>query len=556
MMRSKLIELLKQETDINLLELVLGFLIIGISNALVLVIVQGVTEAHGDPSATLKYLLFFIVCVTTFSYTKKIVNVKLTRYVQQAISQLRIRILEKIRHANLISFEGLDRSQLINAVSENTLVIVDGAKHFGQGIPAGIMLVCSFIYVANISIPAIYIVGVCVAACAFVIWRLNSSIGADLSNSLRKEDEFLNSFHQFLDGFKELKMSREKSADLFENHIRKSSVDAKALNTKTAISIIDSEIYTYIFFYILLAAVLFLLPKLGSLNQEQTLTITTILLFLLGNGTVFVQALPNITKTDVAIENIARLEAVLDDLEIKEDTAAVNPWPLRQPSGDIVARNLIFSYPGPQDRAFSVQIDELIIKGGDLLYIQGGNGSGKSTLLKLLTGLYKPLAGTIHFDGLPVTDENIQNYREFFSIVFSDFHLFDRLYGAKAVSQERVVELLREMQLTGKTSYQDGAFVNLNLSTGQRKRLALLIALLEDRPIYVFDELAADQDPEFRKYFYEVILQELKKQGKTVIVVTHDDRYFETADRLLKMEYGRLLKETPAKPVRKTRKQA
>jgi putative ATP-binding cassette transporter len=541
MMKNRLIQLLQQETSVNLAKLFVAFVIIGVTNALVLVIVHDVTEAHGHEETNFRLLMLFILCVATFAYTKKLVNSRLTTHVQQAILQLRIRILDKVRNASLMSYEGLERSQLINALSENTLAIVEGAKHFGEGVPAGIMLVCSFIYVAVISVPAVFIVALCVAGATVVIWSLNRSIADDLNNAMHKEDEFLDAFHQFLDGFKELKMDRRKSADLFDNYLARSSADAKDLNTKAAISVVNSDIYTYVFFYLLLASMLFLLPKLTSISAEETLSITTILLFLLGNGTVFVQALPNITKTDVAIRNITRLEAALDDLEPPVDSALVSPWSRVESRGDIVLRNLYFSYAGPQDQSFSVHVDELRVKAGELLYIQGGNGSGKSTLLKLITGLYRPAVGTIEYGGVAVTAENLQHYRECFSIIFTDFHLFDRLYGLQGVDEGRVAELLAEMQLSAKTSYAQGCFRNLNLSTGQRKRLALLVALLEDRPLCVFDEVAADQDPQFRKYFYEVMLQNLKRQGRTIIAVTHDDRYFHTGDRVLKMEYGRLV---------------
>ena len=139
-----------------------------------------------------------------------------------------------------------------------------------------------------------------------------------------------------------------------------------------------------------------------------------------------------------------------------------------------------------------------------------------------------------------VTPRNVQSYRNLFSAIFSDFHLFDKLHGLRQADPARVDQLLRLMQISCKTRYCDGRFSNINLSTGQRKRLALVVAYLEDKPVYVFDEVAADQDPEFRTYFYEVMLRDLKKTGKTVIAISHDDRYFHVADRVLRMEYGRL----------------
>jgi len=140
-----------------------------------------------------------------------------------------------------------------------------------------------------------------------------------------------------------------------------------------------------------------------------------------------------------------------------------------------------------------------------------------------------------------LTRGNVQNYRELFSTVFGQFHLFDRLYGMEDADPQSVQAILDEMQLSGKTRFEAGRFTDLNLSTGQRKRLALAVTLLENKEILVFDEWAADQDPHFRKYFYEVVLQRLKEEGKTVIAVTHDERFWKHADRVIKMEYGSIV---------------
>jgi ABC-type siderophore export system fused ATPase/permease subunit len=177
---------------------------------------------------------------------------------------------------------------------------------------------------------------------------------------------------------------------------------------------------------------------------------------------------------------------------------------------------------------------------GDVVFLTGGNGSGKSTLLKLLTGLYVPDSGRILAGDDPVTRDNIQGYREMFSAIFSDFHLFRRLYGLLGTDETAVAGLLHQMQLDHKVEFKDDRFSNLELSSGQRKRLALVVSLLEDRPILVFDELAADQDPQFRRFLYEELLATLKREGRTVIAATHDDRYFHVADKVVKLEYGRV----------------
>jgi putative ATP-binding cassette transporter len=203
----------------------------------------------------------------------------------------------------------------------------------------------------------------------------------------------------------------------------------------------------------------------------------------------------------------------------------------------------MFGYTDSSDRQlFSVgPINETVYQ-GELLFVTGGNGSGKSTFLKLLTGLYTPRSGIVEIDEIILDRDSIAAYREHFSIVFTDFHLFERLYGLEGIDTVKVNRLIREMELDKKTSFLNGSFTNVMLSTGQRKRLALIAALMDDKPICVFDEVAADQDPTFRKYFYEIFLEQLKKQGKTIVVVSHDDSYFHVADRIIKMDYGKVIR--------------
>ena len=175
------------------------------------------------------------------------------------------------------------------------------------------------------------------------------------------------------------------------------------------------------------------------------------------------------------------------------------------------------------------------------MFIVGGNGSGKSTLLKLITGLYYPLTGNIYLNNKPLEADDYVDYRELYSTIFTDFHLFDRLYGIEDIDSQRVDQFLETMGLEKKTTFKNNGFSNTELSTGQKKRLAYIASVLEDKQIYIFDEWAADQDPEFRQYFYEVLLKDLKAKGKTVIAVSHDDRYFYAADRVIKIEYGKII---------------
>ena len=186
---------------------------------------------------------------------------------------------------------------------------------------------------------------------------------------------------------------------------------------------------------------------------------------------------------------------------------------------------------------------------GELIFIIGGNGSGKSTLAKLITGLYPPLSGAIYLNGKRITQDNVEWYRQHFSAIFYDFYLFDSFLGFDRPNLDQEVEnYLMQLQLAHKVTIKNGVLSTTELSQGQRKRLALLTAYLEDRPIYVFDEWAADQEPRFRELFYKQILLQLKERGKIVIVISHDERYFHLADHIIKLDYGAVESEQTVQP--------
>jgi putative pyoverdin transport system ATP-binding/permease protein len=199
-------------------------------------------------------------------------------------------------------------------------------------------------------------------------------------------------------------------------------------------------------------------------------------------------------------------------------------------------------HPPGEERGFLLGPINLSLQPGEITYIVGGNGSGKSTLAKLITGLYLPQSGAIYLDGERITEQNLEWYRQHFSAIFSDFYLFDRCLGFNHADLDRDVEhYLKQLQLDHKVKVKDGVLSTTRLSQGQRKRLALLTAYLEDRPIYLFDEWASDQEPLFRDLFYKEILVKLKERGKTVLVITHDDRYFHLADHIIKLDYGKVV---------------
>jgi putative ATP-binding cassette transporter len=204
-------------------------------------------------------------------------------------------------------------------------------------------------------------------------------------------------------------------------------------------------------------------------------------------------------------------------------------------------------YREHEDATFQLGPIDLAFRPGEVVYLIGGNGSGKTTLAKLLLGLYTPESGVIRVDGVAIDDAGRDRYRELFSAVFADYHLFDSLHGAAGPGiDERARRHLERLGLERRVRVEAGTLHVDGLSQGQRRRLALVAACLDDRPFYVFDEWAADQDPEFRRVFYTELIPELRARGKTVLVITHDDAYFALADRCLRMDFGRLVEPVRA----------
>ena len=209
--------------------------------------------------------------------------------------------------------------------------------------------------------------------------------------------------------------------------------------------------------------------------------------------------------------------------------------------------NIIFRYVDKfSDTVFKIGPIDFSLRAGELVFITGGNGSGKSTFLRVLSGLYPPDSGEVLLDGRPITNATRDEYRGLMSAIFFDYHLFQRLYGLPDADPGDIDRLLAQFRLTDKTALTNGEFRTLDLSGGQRRRLALIVSMLEKRPIMILDEWTAEQDPEFRRKFYDELLPEMMRAGATIVVITHDDRYLDELHlpaRRIRMDEGRIVEE-------------
>ncbi len=266
------------------------------------------------------------------------------------------------------------------------------------------------------------------------------------------------------------------------------------------------------------------------------------ILYMMFPLSVLMDGLPVFDRAGIALKKI---EALSEESGEPKADILYRPLRLTRPTTLELVGVTHRYYGGRDERGFTLGPIDLILRPGELVFLVGGNGSGKTTLSLLLVGLYSPEQGEVRLGGRRISEGGLESYRQQFSAVFSDFYLFDSLLGFRGRELDAEARAyLAGLQLDHKVRIENGEFSTVNLSQGQRKRLALLVAYLEDRPFYVFDEWAADQDPVFKKIFYTEILASLRARGKTVVVITHDDAYFQVADRCLKLEEGRLTENT------------
>ncbi len=293
-------------------------------------------------------------------------------------------------------------------------------------------------------------------------------------------------------------------------------------------------------FFVVLGLLILLLPRLQPMDSGVLIGFTVILFQMMGPLEMVMNSLPQFGRALASARTVEEmgfnLESEITEREGAAEPASTPAWQRLELSGV----THLYHRENEEERFLLGPIDATF-RPGELVFLVGGNGSGKTTLAKLLLGLYAPESGEIRLGGQTIDDASREEYREHFAAVFSDFFVFETLLGIDAASlDDEARKYLTKLHLQQKVQVTDGALSTIELSQGQRKRLALLTAYLEDRPIYLFDEWAADQDPLFKEIFYLELLPELKARGKTVFVISHDDHYFHVADRVLKLDYGKI----------------
>ena len=380
-------------------------------------------------------------------------------------------------------------------------------------------------------------------ALAMIAYALAAKRAARYMRLARREwDALVKHFRALTLGAKELKLNRRRSDAFLAESLQPTTSELRKQSSKGANIYVVLNSWTQTLYFIIIALILFVVPGfVGNFAGHVLTGYALTVLYMAGPMMLLVSAIPTLSNATVSLEKVEELGLTLAQPKRLSDEGRAMPGK-RISWHEIELRGITHSYYREREASsFTLGPINTTLTRGELVFLVGGNGSGKTTLAKLLCGLYIPESGALLLDGKPVSDLTRDQYRQLFSVVFSDFYLFEKLLGLEAKNLDsRAAHYIARLQLEHKVEVRDGQLSTVDLSQGQRKRLALLTAYLEDRHIYIFDEWAADQDPVFREIFYYELLPELKARGKTVVVISHDDRYYGMADRILKLDYGQL----------------
>lgn len=492
-----------------------------------------------QPQAPPQLLWGFLGLVTVALTTTLISQFLLAQLAQDAIYKLRLRISGWILASPLRHLEELGSSRLLATLTEDIQAISSGVFSIPTLCVNAAIVIASLAYLGWLSmwvlLGTLVFMGLSISLVQVLIDRAVRSFTA----AREENDALMQHFQAITNGIKELKLHFQRREDFVQEDLQTTAATLREYRIGSQRAIALSGGVGELSFFVLLGLLVYGLPQIQTVSAEllsgYVLTISY-LMRPIGNTLAI---LPSLTQAGVALRKIDTLGL---SLASRAETLARIGTTDRQ-FKQIEIRQATHSYQlAGQENTFTLGPVDLTLYPGELVFIVGGNGSGKSTLAKLITGLYVPDAGEILLDGILVDDRNRELYRQLFSTVFADFYLFDRLLGLGLQDLDAQAKTyLEQLQLTHKVTIENGKLSTTALSQGQRKRLALLTAYLEDRPIYLFDEWAADQDPFFREIFYQQLLPELKQRGKAVLVISHDDRYFHLADRLLKLDYGQIV---------------
>lgn len=469
----------------------------------------------------------------------------LIRVGQRTEYDLRMHLVRRVLATPLRKLEQIGASRIVGVLTQDIQNIGMVSSMLPNLCVNAAMLAGCLAYLAWLSLPLLGFLLIFLAVTIVINNLLHRRANRLMVAAREKFDVLMRHFTALNEGIKELKLHDARARSFLSEAMEPTTVVLKESNTKAMDGYALANVWSQVLFFIFIGLMIYGLPRMQEVSPALLTSYTLTIFFLRAPLVALVDMLPNLGRAGVALTKLEKLGISLSGLGNASDRMVKAP-----PCRRLDLQKITHSYYREQeDDNFTLGPIDFTLKTGELVFLVGGNGSGKTTLAKVLCGLYPPERGNIRMDGKLVADHNWDEYRQLFSVVFSEFFLFESLLGlASSELDAQAREYLRLLQLDRKVRVEKGVLSTTELSRGQRKRLALLTAYLEDRPFYIFDEWASDQDPYFKSIFYRQLLPELRARGKGVLVISHDIHFHDVADRIVRLDYGKL-DETGESPV-------
>lgn len=451
-----------------------------------------------------------------------------------ATGKLRVDIAARVGKLPVAEVENLGMARLFNVLVDDVNRVAGAAVAIPMALVSGVTVLGMLAYLATLDL-AIFALVLGAIVIGVAMFQLPMGYAGRFYRAARDlRDTVQEGVRGLVQGAFELKLDQGKAARYLDEEIAQPQRGAVRLDQlgDTLMHVAGTASDLLAFFVI--GLVVYVLPQYVPAPEATRYGVVMALLYISAPVAAILALLPHIRTGQIALERIVELFGYVEEAP-GIGGADFSGW------REISAHGLGYSYPDAGGRGFTVGPVDLHFQRGQVNFIVGGNGSGKTTLSKLLSLHYQPSLGELRVDGKAVDGANIGCLRRHVAVIYSNYYLFRKLYRPLSGRESALVaDWLDLLGLSGKTEFVDGQFTTTKLSDGQRRRLALLVALLDERDIYVFDEWAADQDPGFKRAFYQHFLPQMKRDGKLVLVISHDDRYFDCADRLILMESGRV----------------
>lgn len=533
-----LISLFKKSNDRSYFSIIALSSISGLGNALIIFMIN---EALRKSSNVFQLELFmcFILGIALYVFGQKIVRTKLIKITNDIVYKLRINLMNKILKGSYEDFEKIENGKIQAAMNNDTETISNFANIIITGITSLITLICCFIYLGIISLYGLLLSVSIILIIASIYFLAGRSANKLWENTRDIQNIFFSFIDDIIGGFKELSLHKARCEE-FKKDMKATCVDYRDKRGKADLSFANVFVIGELLFTLAIGVVAFVFPVvLKTVDTQSLISYIFVLLYMTGPVHVVLDVIPNLIQVKISWK---RVNQFINEIAVIEDNDKEENQKHEEVSKiSLELKDVAYEYSNEGGEIFKVGPINYTYNSGETIFITGGNGSGKSTLAKIITGLYTPKSGEILLNGKKILSKELSQK---YSTVFSDFYLFKKMYGLDHKNKgDDIEKYLVKLQIKDKLEIKKGEFSTIKLSTGQRKRVALMVSYLEDRLIYLFDEWAADQDPEFRKFFYMELLPELKDRGKCVIVITHDDRYFKLADKVIKMEFGNIVDE-------------